>query len=244
MSLEARLVAIMQTRKLTDVCQAILATPIREGRETRLIAISGIDSSGKGYTATALAGALRSEGVSVALIGIDGWLNLPAVRFSSTDPGQHFYQSAFRFDQMFSDLVDPLVRHGSVDLTFNLTEETATQYRSERYYFTDIDTVLVEGIFLLRCDLRQRYDLKIWIDCSFDTALKRAITRGQEGLKKEDTIAAYRTIYFPAQQIHFAKDDPRGCADIIFENDADSSNVAVVSPSRARSKCNERKLSN
>ena len=152
-----------QTRKLGDVCLAILGTPIRKGNRARLIAISGIDSSGKGYTATALAGVLRAEGASVALIGIDGWLNLPTVRFSTTQPGRHFYQNAFRFDQMFSDLVDPLVRHGSVDLTFNFTEETATQYRSDRYCFTDIDTVLVEGIFLLRCDLRQRYDLKIWI---------------------------------------------------------------------------------
>lgn len=211
-----------QTRKLGDVCQAILGTPIRKGNRARLIAISGIDSSGKGYAAAALAGALRSEGASVALIGIDGWLNLPTVRFSTTQPGQHFDQNAFRFDEMFSKLVDPLVRNGSLDLVANFTEETATQYRAERYCFIGIDTVLLEGIFLLRRDLRPRYDLKVWIECGFDTALKRAVARAQEGLSPERTIAAYRTTYFPAQEIHLRNDDPKDHADILFENDADA----------------------
>ena len=79
-------------------------TPIRKGNRARLIAISGIDSSGKGYTACSLAGALRSEGASVALIGIDGWLNLPTVRFSTTQPGQHFYQNAFFRRDVFRSL--------------------------------------------------------------------------------------------------------------------------------------------
>jgi uridine kinase len=211
---------MMHTLKLDAVCQAILGTPIRKGHEARLIAISGIDSSGKGYTAAALDRALRSEGANVALIGIDGWLNLPSVRFSKTDPGRHFYKNAFRFDEMFSELVDPLVRDGFVDLTANFTEETANQYRAKRYHFADIDTVLLEGIFLLRRDLRQRYDLKIWIECSFATALRRATARAQEGLQGEDTVAAYGAIYFPAQEVHFCEDDPMDCAEVIFDNDA------------------------
>jgi uridine kinase len=61
--------------------------------------------------------------------------------------------------------------------------------------------------------------LTIWIDCSFPTALARAIDREQEGLSPANTIAAYDTIYFPAQKIHLAQDKPRENADLIFEND-------------------------
>jgi uridine kinase len=77
----------------------------------------------------------------------------------------------------------------------------------------------VEGIFLFKPQYRKYFDLTIWIDCSFPTALARAISRAQEGLSPANTIAAYETIYFPAQRIHLAQDEPRDHADLILEND-------------------------
>ena len=210
---------MVTTTKLDDLSRAVLDTPIREGHKARLIAISGIDSSGKGYVASKLAQKLESEGAQVALLGIDGWLNLPQVRFATDDPGAHFYKHAIRFDEMFSQLVDPLVRAGSIDLLMDFTEETAHEYRKQRYVFSNIHTVLLEGVFLFRRDLRSRYDLKIWIDSSFETALQRAVARAQEGLDPEATIAAFQSIYFPAQKVHFREDDPRAGADVVFDND-------------------------
>jgi hypothetical protein len=34
----------------------------------------------------------------VALLNVDGWLNLPAKRFSREQPGEHFYRYALRLD--------------------------------------------------------------------------------------------------------------------------------------------------
>jgi uridine kinase len=79
--------------------------------------------------------------------------------------------------------------------------------------------VLLEGVQLLKRAFREHYDLAVWIDCSFDTALERALARRQEGLSAEETLHAYRTIYFPAQTLHFELDDPRGSADVLLEND-------------------------
>jgi uridine kinase len=209
------------TGTLPAIVEAILHTPSRKDRTARLVAVSGIDSSGKGYMAARIAERLTQEGANVALIGIDGWLNLPPVRFGQENPGLHFCRHAFRFDQMFSDLVDPLARDGEIDLVMDFTEETAHEYRRQRYSFSDIDTVLLEGIFLFRRDLRFRYDLKVWIACSFETALRRAIVRSQEGLTPEDTTKAFQTIYFPAQEIHFSLDDPKSLADLVLINDSD-----------------------
>ena len=216
---EDNLRRMQTTRDLQVVEQAILSTPIRDGRQARLIAVSGIDASGKGYVTAKVAGALSATGARVASIGIDGWLNLPAVRFSKVDPGRHFYQHALRFDEMFSQLVEPLVRDGAVDCEANYAEETAVAYRKQRYAFSDVDTVLLEGIFLLRRDLQPRYDLTVWVECSFETALRRAVARGQEGLPPAETIAAFQSIYFPAERIHLAEDDPQASADIVFENE-------------------------
>jgi uridine kinase len=49
--------------------------------------------------------------------------------------------------------------------------------------------------------------------------LERALARGQEGLPPGETIHAYKTIYFPAQAIHFARDNPKTAAGAIIPND-------------------------
>jgi uridine kinase len=184
-----------------------------------LIGISGIDGAGKGYVAARLRSGLERRGLRVALVGVDGWLNLPAVRFSETDPAAHFYSHAIRFEEMFDRLILPLRDRRSIRLEADFTEETATAYRKHVYEWQDVDVVLLEGIFLLRRDLRRHYDLAMWIDCTFETAIERAIDRGQEGLTPEKTARAFRTIYLPAQEIHFARDDPKTSADLVVVND-------------------------
>jgi uridine kinase len=57
------------------------------------------------------------------------------------------------------------------------------------------------------------------VDCGWETALERAVARTQGGLNPDETVHAYQTICFPAQEIHFAGDDPRGSADLIVPND-------------------------
>jgi len=203
-----------------QIVAAIRSVELRGGRKARLIAVSGIDGSGKGYVAAQLANRLRDKGHPVAVIAADGWLNLPHVRFGEEEPAEHFYSRAFRFDEMFSGLIDPLVHHGSVRLLADFTEETATAYRKHLYSFENVDVVLLEGIFLFKRELQQRYDLRLWIECSFQTALQRALARSQEGLAPSATIAAYERIYFPAERVHFERDAPREAADLVYTNEA------------------------
>jgi uridine kinase len=155
----------------------------------------------------------------LAVIAADGWLHLPHVRFGGDDPGEHFYSHAFRFEEMFSRLIEPLARDGSSHLTAEYVEETATCYRKHVYEFDDVDLILLEGIFLFKRELQQCYDFRLWIDCSFKTALERALSRSQEGLPPADTIAAYERIHFPAERVHFERDSPRDSADLVYVND-------------------------
>lgn len=196
-----------------------LSRSVPAGRAS-LAAVTGIDGSGKGYVSALLADALRQAGRSVALINIDGWLNLPEARFCRANPGEHFYRHAIRFDEMFEQLVLPLRRRRSVRVEVDFAEETATAFRKHLYEFAGIDIIVLEGIYLLKRRFQRLYDVSFWIECSFETALARAIARAQEGLTPEATIAAYRTIYFPAQEIHFALDEPRDAATAIIENES------------------------
>ena len=185
-----------------------------------VVGVSGIDGCGKGYVARQLEARLALHGVTPVILSVDGWLNLPEKRFNQSDPAENFYENAIRFDQFFTQLVIPLRHRRSIRLIADFAEETASQYRKHTYDFKDVSVVLVEGIFLFKRKYRTHFDLAIWIDCSFSTALARAIDRAQEGLSAAKTIRAYETIYFPAQRIHLTHDKPRENADLIFENDS------------------------
>jgi uridine kinase len=184
-----------------------------------LVGVSGIDGCGKGYLAAQLQAHLALHGVIPAILNVDGWLNLPQKRFDQSAPAVNFYENAIRLDQFFSQLVLPLKDRRSIHLVADFVEETASNYRKHTYDYNDVAVVLAEGIFLFKPQYRKYFDLAIWIDCSFATALARAIERAQEGFSAANTIAAYDTIYFPAQRIHLAQDKPRENADLILEND-------------------------
>ena len=90
--------------------------------------------------------------------------------------------------------------------------------------FTSLQTqmrFLLAGIYLLKRAFQRYCDLSFWIECSFRTALKRAGARAQEGLSPDETIAAYRTIYVPAQEIHFERDNLRAAATAAIDNNAE-----------------------
>jgi uridine kinase len=187
--------------------------------ESMLVAISGIDGSGKGYITARIVARLQQQGVNAVSINIDGWLNLPPQRFSPDRPAEHFYHYAIRFDDMFEQLVLPLKWNRSVWIEADFAEETVSQYRKQTYDFQNVDVIVLEGIYLLKRAFRHYYDWTMWVDCTFETALERALQRGQEGLPPDETIRAYQTIYFQAQEIHFRLDEPRSVAETILIND-------------------------
>jgi len=184
-----------------------------------LVGISGIDAAGKGFVTARIAESLQMRGIKLAVINADDWLNLPHVRFHRQDPAKHFYENAIRFDEMFERVILPLRGTRNISVESDFAEETATTFRKHCYAFRNIDIVLLEGIFLFKPAYRRHFDLAVWVECSFSTALQRAIKRSQEGLSLEETIKAFETIYFPAQRIHLARDNPCRAADIILAND-------------------------
>lgn len=215
-----RHIAVDPVRGLQEAVEQILFK--RENLSPQhclLVGISGIDGSGKGFISHRIGEALQEHGLRVANLNVDGWLNLPHVRFNRENPGEHFYLHAIRFQELFSRLVLPLKKTRTTNLLADYVEETAVEYRKHQYSFTDIDILLLEGIFLFKRQYRAFFDLALWIECSFQTALERAIARSQEGLSPEETRSTYWNIYFPAQKIHFAKDNPWSAVDRIIYND-------------------------
>jgi uridine kinase len=197
--------------------QVIRAKSDGRGAPTSLLAaVSGIDGSGKSTLARQVALDLEAGGLRVAMIPLDPWHTPPEIRFDRRRSPEHFYCNAFRWCELFGLLVEPLRRKRSQRLTVDLMAQPGDVPTVHTYEFHEVDVILLEGIFLLKRELRPLYDLAFWLDCRFDVALGRAIARNQEGLSQAEIIHDYTTLYFPAQQLHFQRDHPRASADLIL----------------------------
>jgi len=127
--------------------------------------------------------------VRSAAINVDGWLNPPSKRFRSVVPAQHFYREGIRFAELFEQLILPLKERRFLRLTADLTDPTnAEGFQPFEYRFQNCDAILLEGVLLFKREYRDALDLAVWIECSFEAALERALDRGQEGLPPEEAV--------------------------------------------------------
>jgi uridine kinase len=210
----------MIINQLQDLIPDVVARRLRlRSGESLLLAVSGIDASGKGYVAAQISELLQLNGLNAVAIGIDPWLGDPRQWSSKKDAGELFYRHGIRFDDLFRTLVLPLKQHRSITLPATLRRQVDSAQYSYLYDYRDVDVIVLEGIFLLKRTLRSHYDLSLWVECSFQTSLERALQRNQEGLPPALIARDYHSIYHPAQRIHLAVDHPRGSADEIFVND-------------------------
>lgn len=192
---------------------------IHSSTNTFTVGISGIDASGKGYITGFLQKELEKRNYKVANINVDPWQNPIPIRLQEEDPAENFYKNVFRWNDFFSQLIVPLRANRKIYLPATLICTDADLYYPFTYDFQYIDIILVEGIFLFKQVLFTYFDLKIWIDCSFETGMYRAIERNSEKLSRERLIHDYHMYYYPAQIYHFQRDHPKDVSDIIYCND-------------------------
>lgn len=189
------------------------------GQRLFTVAISGIDASGKGFITKLIEGGLTARGYNIANINIDPWQNPIPVRLQKQNAAENFYRNVFRWKEFFQQLIEPLQKDKGIYLETKLIRSDADEYYPFIYEYSNLDILIIEGILLFQEKYLPFYDYKIWIDCSFETALQRAVHRNIERLDERQLIIDYNTWYYPAQRFHFEKDKPIAEADLIFNND-------------------------
>jgi uridine kinase len=206
--------------RLDKLYKGILLTKNRhQGNRLFTVAISGIDASGKGYVGNLLQQRFEGEGYKIANINIDPWQNPLPVRLQKENPAENVYENIFRWNDFFEQLIFPLQKKGGIYLETKGIRSDADVYYPLVYNDIDIDILLIEGILLFKKKYLSYYDYKIWIDCSFETGLQRAIRRNAENLSEDQLVYDYQTFYYSAQRLHFERDNPKENANIIFPNE-------------------------
>lgn len=184
--------------------------------------VDGVDASGKTTLADELSQALQSAGQPVLRAGIDRFHNPRAVRYRrGADSPEGYYLDSFDLQALRRDLLEPLGPGGS------------RVVRLERYNFqadapiesdplpVDPHTILLfDGVFLLRPELADCWDVSIFVQVSFETVLARAVQRDSALLGgPQAVIDRYTRRYIPAQQKYLAECHPQQKADFVVYND-------------------------
>ena len=80
--------------------------------------------------------------------------------------------------------------------------------------------LLLDGVFLQRPELIDRWDLRIFVSATFEEMLDRGRIRDLARLGSTAAVERrFRDRYIPAQELYFAEARPADHADIIVHND-------------------------
>jgi len=190
----------------------IAADVAQAGRRPVLVGLTGGHAVGKGRVAACLTAGLVELGCRVALVGAAPWRR-PLLRFRGPDAVERYHREAVRWEALFDTLVTPLQQAGSITRRVRLLEASRDHWYMHGYDFREVEVILLVGIFLLRRDLRWRYDSAWWVEDSPDAALRRAIRRSRAERNPDAIVADYQRLFFPAHRLHLEAEDPVAAAD-------------------------------
>ncbi len=189
------------------------------GRPVR-VAIDGRTASGKTTLAAELGEAVAALGRPVIRTSIDGFHRPRAERYARGRlSAEGYYHDGRDLAAVRRLLLDPLGPGGDRryrTLAFDLVrDEPVDQAPMEA---AEDAVLIVDGTFLQRPELRDAWDLVVFVAVDAQVALARGLAR-DAGPLGDQAEAVYRQRYLPAFDLYEALVDPLASADAVVGND-------------------------
>ena len=164
----------------------------------RIVAVDGLDGSGKSRLANALAAACAADGVAVTQLHVDDFRR--DVDFAGLDAGEE----AARYYADYFDLA-------ALDRALASFQAGSAG---------DAELAIVEGVFTLRVPAVAASAGLIVLTVSADEARRRILARDRhKGRTDEEIERRIARRYFPGQERYRADHDPAARADAIVDNE-------------------------
>ena len=185
------------------------------------VAVDGPPAAGKTTLADELAVVLRARGRQVIRATIDDFLVPRAQRYSRGEfSAEGCYFDAHDYDAVNRVLLDPLGPGGDRRFQYAVYNRAADAVLSPPVTTAPADAVLVfDGVFLLRPELIDRWDLRIWVSTAPEKTVDRAVIRERRVSSQADVERRWRERYLPSQRLYLATARPTDNADVIVHND-------------------------
>lgn len=211
-------------------------TSVLRHRSRVLVAIDGPDAAGK----TTLADDLATRWpLPVVRASIDSFHHPREVRMrrGPLSP-EGYYRDSFDLDRFVGDLLEPF-RAGATDLVtgvFDHRHEAAADASVSGIPATAV--LVVDGVFLLRPELRDRWDVSVYLDIPPEETLRRARIRDVELFGSVAEVdQRYTARYLPGQALYRAEADPQSYADFVV----DATDPTRLTPDVARNARTDRR---
>lgn len=193
---------------------------IKHPGRSSIIGIDGVDLSGKTSLSNELAEMITKTSQKVILIHVDDFLQPSEIRnqrgkFSPIG----FYEDYFDFSTLFDCILLPTHFGERVTYSFYANTSQGREKQLIDYTIEPGDLLLVEGLFLLRKELRMCFDLLIRLKISPSLVLERAIARDIPKLGSFEYVRRhYKEQVLPAQAIYETMFEPDEHSDIVIDN--------------------------
>ena len=191
----------------------------RGGRVT--VAVDGVDGAGKTVFADALAEVFAEDGSAVFRASIDDFHRPRVERYArGRRSPEGYYRDSYDYATFRRALIDPFREGGQTGATtgfqlaaFDLDRDTPVE---AAWTTAPRDAVLiVDGIFLLRPELRGLWNWSVWLDVPIDVAFRRLALRDGSD---PDPSSASNARYRDGHELYLKDARPRSEASAIVDN--------------------------
>lgn len=186
------------------------------GRGRQLIAIDGVDGSGKSTFAAKLIAEIL--GRPTILIHADDFLNSSEIRHAkgrSSPLG--FWEDTYNYDALIANVLDPLSPDGTglfSPIAYDVSNDEILK-RQQTFLAPSNAIVVIEGMFLHRDELASYWDASVFLDVPFAvTAARMSVRNGSNPDPEHPSMNRY----VGGQKLYFADSKPWERATLIVDN--------------------------
>jgi uridine kinase len=157
----------------------------------------------------------RARDLELCLVGLGGRgasgkttlaRQVPGAQIVATDA---FWDgSGFDLARLRREVLQPLARRARA--VFDTFDWLSQQPVPQPSLVEPRGIVVVEGVCALHRDLRDAYDLRLWLDTPREVCLARAIARDGEEARR-----VWEERWIPGEERYIAADRPQGAADLL-----------------------------
>ena len=214
---------------LAELAEMILAVdrphPVR-------VAIDGCSAAGKTTMADELAQVLRDRtDREIIRAGIDYFKRAAALRTAyPIDSPEGYYLDTWDNEAIRDRLLIPLGPGGDRRYATGIMEPSAQRALESPIEVAAEDAVLLaDGAFLQRPELDDYWDLRVYVDVSFDVVLRRGIERDQQWMTSAAAAEQrYLSKYIPGERLYVDQLNPRDRAQVVVGNEDPASPILTV----------------
>jgi uridine kinase len=194
------------------------------------VAVDGVDAAGKTTLADELVAPLAARGRPAIRASIDGFHRARVDRHRrGAESPEGYYLDSFDHDAIHANLLGPLGPGGTRRYrTAAFDHRTDRAVHVPRLTAPQRAVLVFDGVFLMRPELDDGWDLRIFLTADFEITLARAVERDRALFGgPAATELRYRRRYVPGQQIYLRAAGPLERADVVIDN-SDPSRPRVI----------------